>query len=312
MGDEKPPNPKSEPVQETTKAEEQDSKSEAVVSASLPVGNPDDAGAEEPEPDDAYDETDRKQDKTLQSIAEQTEWEARQTDWMAKQTYWLKLQAVFSIVFGVATLGVLFLHGWIMWDQSVSNRDAVIAAKEQLGVMQKQFEAADRPWLSVEAAPKGPLLFRQGGVGVTAKFTVKNVGRSVANGAVVIADVFIGKSGEDVYGKAIERQRQICDETTTTITRHTVFPGDTFTDGQLLIAEKTALENGPTDGSNELPFFLIIGCVNYRFGDQPTRHRTNFIYDVGRTDRRPIQIGQDVPVGNLTLYKSSSGGDDAH
>ena len=198
-----------------------------------------------------------------------------------------------------------------MWDQSVSNREAVTAAKEQLGVMQKQFEAADRPWLSVDAVPNGPLVFRSLGAGVNVKFTVKNVGHSVANEAVVIADVFIGKSGEDVYGKAIERQRQICEETTTTITSHTVFPGDMFTDGQLVIAKIPAMENG-READNTLPFFLIIGCVDYRFGDQPARHRTNFIYEVVGPERHRIKIGQDVPADGLTFFKSSNGGNDAN
>jgi hypothetical protein len=177
------------------------------------------------------------------------------------------------------------------------------AAQAQLVIAQKQFETADRPWLSVDAASERPLLFRSLGAGITVKFTVKNVGRSVANNAVVIADAFIGKSGEDVYGKAIKRQKQICEENTTTITSHAVFPGDTFTEGQLIIAEIPAMER------EDVPFFLIIGCVTYRFGDQPTRHHTYFIYDIVGPKGHPVQIGQDIPAGGLTFFKSPDGGD---
>jgi hypothetical protein len=305
------PEGEAEPVQGTTQAEEQHSEREAGESASPPVVNPHDAEDDEPKPDESYDETDRKQDEAIDSLADQTKWIIEQANSAKEQVRWTKYQTVASSFVSVVTLGVLVLHGWIMWDQSEATRESVTAAKDQVAVMQKQVEMTDRPWLAVDAAPGGPLVFRSLEAGLTVRFTVKNVGRSVANEAVVKAEVFIGKSGEDVYGEAIERQRQICKETTTTITSHTAFPDGTFTVGQLIFTKISAMERGRLPNSHDLPFFFVIGCVDYRFGDQPTRHYTNFIYEVFGTERNHIKVGQDVPADGLTFIKSSNGGDDA-
>jgi hypothetical protein len=185
------------------------------------------------------------------------------------------------------------------------------AVNRQASLMQKQLEVTDRPWLSVDVATEDPLVFRKDAAFLSVKYTVRNVGRSVANKAMVISDIFIGKLGEDIPAKAIERQRHICEYLPLTITTHTVFPGDVFIDRQLIAAGRPEMEHG-REGNNYLPFFLIIGCVDYWFGDQPTRHRTNFIYEVNGPDRHSIQIGQDVPADGLIFVKFYSGGDSAY
>jgi hypothetical protein len=108
------------PVEETTKANEQDSEGEAGASASPSVNSPDDAHTEEPNPAASYDETDRKQDKAINELAEQTKW--------------IKLQTVFSIILGALTLGVLVYHGIVMRNQSK-------AMTEQTAVMRGQLES---------------------------------------------------------------------------------------------------------------------------------------------------------------------------
>src|SRR4051812_40756593 len=112
------PDDKSKSVAEPANANERSGKGKADKTASLPVVNPPDANAEKPNPSDSYDETDRKQDEAIDSLAEQTRYIAQQTEWMAKQTKWVRLSAIFSLVLGAVTLGVLVYHGIIMRNQS--------------------------------------------------------------------------------------------------------------------------------------------------------------------------------------------------
>jgi hypothetical protein len=133
-----------EPVQETTQADEQDTEYKADVSAPLPVVNPSDAEAETPKPAESYDETDRKQDEAIDSLAEQT-------NWIAKQTKWMRVQTIASIFLGIVTLGVLVYHGWIMGRQSQDMKAQTEIMKGQLESMksdsaqtQQMIEATQR------------------------------------------------------------------------------------------------------------------------------------------------------------------------
>lgn len=123
------------PLEQTTQADEQESEHKAEVSAPLPIVNPPATDAEEPKPTDSYDETDRKQDEAIDSLAEQTKWIIQQTKWMARQTYWTRLQAIFSIILGAVTLGVLVYHGIIMGRQSQTARDQTSIMRGQLESM---------------------------------------------------------------------------------------------------------------------------------------------------------------------------------
>jgi hypothetical protein len=317
--------PKSEPVQKTAQTDEKNSERKPDVSATLPVVNPPDADTEAPKPDASYDEADRKQDETLQSIAKQTEWEAKQTEWMEKQTYWVRLQAIFSVVLGVATLGVLVFHGVIMSRQSKSTEKSVAASIEQLAVMRKQVEITDRPWLAVDVAPVGPLVFIDGGVSLPVRFTVKNVGRSVATRAMIISELYIPKLEGEIDKIVIEQRKKLCEKLNLSFGTHTIFPNDTVMQDVTFNMNRQAVESvrfkyvdGDRVVSTDFLSIYIIGCVDYQFSDQSTHHQTGFIYEIKRLNPTipgiplGMSIGQDVPANELVLNKLRFGGDYAN
>lgn len=84
--------------------------------------------AEQSNPTDTEEETDRKQDESIASLAEQTEW-------IARQTKWIKYQVLAASFLGAVTLGVLIYHGWIMRRQSQAMSDQTAIMKGQLESM---------------------------------------------------------------------------------------------------------------------------------------------------------------------------------
>ena len=68
------PEDKPKPVHETTQTDEKNAEHKADIATPLPVVNSSDTKAEEPKPDETEEETDRKQDEAISSLAEQTEW----------------------------------------------------------------------------------------------------------------------------------------------------------------------------------------------------------------------------------------------
>jgi hypothetical protein len=142
-------NPKTEPEQKTTQANKQSTGGEADEPASPPVVQPLNAEGGEPKPAESYDETDRKQDETLQSIAKQTESEAKQaealekqTRLMQKQTAWMRRQAIWTAALTILTLGVLVYHGMMMRGQLAQMESSSNDTRQMIGAAQKQAEAA--------------------------------------------------------------------------------------------------------------------------------------------------------------------------
>jgi hypothetical protein len=125
-----------EPVQETTQADEHDTEHKADEPASLPVVQSLDAEADEPKPDETEEETNRKQDEAISSLAEQTDWIEKQTGLMEKQTVWIRRQAIWTSVLAGFTLVILILHGWIMSRQSQDMKAQTEIMKGQLESMQ--------------------------------------------------------------------------------------------------------------------------------------------------------------------------------
>lgn len=128
------PQGEADPVGETTQADKQDAERGTDEPAPPPVVQSLDVEGGEPQPAETYDETDRKQDETLNAIAQQTQSEVRQTELMERQTVWIRRQAIWTIALTAATLGVLVYHGWIMGRQTQ-------AMTEQTGIMQGQLKS---------------------------------------------------------------------------------------------------------------------------------------------------------------------------
>jgi hypothetical protein len=71
----------------------------------------------------------------------------------------------------------------------------------QLSTMQEQFEALDRPWVSISVSPIKPSLYDgKTGVNATFIFSPTNVGRSPAQEVQIEPRLIIGSMGTNVTG----------------------------------------------------------------------------------------------------------------
>ncbi|HEY0375989.1 MAG TPA: hypothetical protein VGC87_03445 [Pyrinomonadaceae bacterium] len=189
-----------------------------------------------------------------------------------------------------------------------SGEEQATALREQAGIALKQFEITDRPWLDVEAVPNGPLEFRDDAANLTVRFTVKNVGRSVALRATLTARVFVPTKAAGFFDDAVAQQRKICSEVNSNIMAFALFPNNTLTlDSGFSVA--TQVLRSTHLGPYGFASFLIVGCADYQINGQTAHHQTGFIYEVYKGD--PVypnayivpRIGEDVPPDLLRIRK---------
>lgn len=260
----------------------------SVVESTNSEGNEDQKG-----------QTDRVQDEELSRLAEESRTIAQQTVWMEKQTFWLRLQAISAFGLGVLTLLVLIFHGWMMWEQAVSNRQAAAAANDQLRAMWRQ----NRPWVSVKVVPYGPLEFREERASLPIEFTVTNVGNSTATTVYTFAGLIVG-----VEDDAIKRQNQFCEISNRNGQDMPLMPSNTRT------SRMNAIEMGPMIPSKGVPSIFLVGCVGYTFGGQTIYRHTGFVFQVmtgdpqsGSPFLRPIRIGENLPPERIRLMPEPGG-----
>jgi hypothetical protein len=129
-----------EPVEGTGQAKTDEGQQQPHETTALAFVQADDGDAKQPdaaargdEPEDQ--ETDRRQDKAISSLAEQI-------DWIEQQTKWIKYQVIASAFLGVVTLGVLVYHGVIMGKQS-----RVMESQNQ--IMTESLKTTERAYVAV-------------------------------------------------------------------------------------------------------------------------------------------------------------------
>jgi hypothetical protein len=136
--DSSPPD-ESQPVKGTAQPNEQIGEKEAGKSALPPVVQSPNSDTQHTNPTQSNketneEETDRKQDQSIESLAEQTKW-------IAKQTEWVRYQTIAASVLGGITLLVLVYHGCIMGRQSdIMGRQSDIMGR-QSDIMGRQSQA---------------------------------------------------------------------------------------------------------------------------------------------------------------------------
>jgi hypothetical protein len=188
----------------------------------------------------------------------------------------------------------------------------------------------ERPWLSVEVVPNGPILFSRGTPNLSVKFIIKNDGHSVANEVTVRAQVFIAEWGNgenSIHTAPVKRQKTLCESLEQKVLHKqgvTIFPNKTEEmyssfglNRQEMEAYRIAGKDGEVTVYGTVP--VLVGCIDYAFGDKPFRGQTGFIYeahifDPARDPAHPlfIRIGNDVPMNKLALVKYFFGGDYAN
>jgi hypothetical protein len=208
------------------------------------------------------------------------------------------------------------------------------SAQQQVGIMQKQLEAADRPWIKIRVEASRDITYTASGDGqFYFSAVMKNIGHSVATEVALKFAVVVPK-GNGVFTEPVERQRKLCGTPPKSIVkdsdhdlRSSVFPGDEteplgfgtnisvmeMKDGALHFP--SAADGKPVTGTFFSPY--LVGCVDYTFGTATIRHQTGFIYNIARTDSRDVhplafKMGGVVPRAKVFLERYVFGGDYAY
>ncbi len=204
------------------------------------------------------------------------------------------------------------------------------AAQAQVSIMQQQLEATDRPWVKIDATANtdwkrgamigGPLSFDAEGHGsLTAKLTLTNTGRSVANHVYLRQKILA--TGLDAAEMDLPpyEQKTLCDGPNQYIKdkhkidpRYTIFPNDTQVEFMAsgFDTKQVRMLPSPIPFKNGKPIQLyLIGCVDYDYSLSTGPHQTGFIYEVyGDKMHQGIQTLMTIPVDQLTFEPYAFGG----
>jgi hypothetical protein len=208
------PESESQPIQEITQADKQNRQKQADIPPASTVVQSLNCKTGEPKANETEEETDRKQDKAISSLAEQTDWIEKQTWLMDKQTSWIRRQTIWTSVLAVFTLGVLFYHGWIMSRQSQAMVEQTRIMQEQLQVMDKSLRIGERAYVGVHSI-QADLKIGQ------IKVLLENIGHVPAQNVLVFATQV-----RTILGGVGVGDRAISSRVTIDTGRTKLFPGN--------------------------------------------------------------------------------------
>jgi hypothetical protein len=153
---------------------------------------------------------------------------------------------------------------------------------------------------------------------LTAKFTLKNIGRSVA-GHVYIRTKALAVGLVDPFDIPLNEQKALCNGPNAYVrdkpnidTRYTIFPKDSQVEfdmtgfGTKQIKEMV-LDLTLKNGKPVVP--LLVGCVDYDYPSASVPHQTGFIYEVyGKNPVHGIQTSMTFRVDQLEFRPYTFGG----
>jgi hypothetical protein len=209
---------------------------------------------------------------TLEMPVEVTEYYRSKSHEKPPSKFWRWAKNTLETIAVLGALGLLYFN--IRTFKEVKRQAK--AAQDQVGVMQKQLESSERPWLAVEAYIDGPLTFKvpggQVGLLMAVKFRLINKGHSPAQAAFITADLFPMTKSLILT----DRQKDICERGSHNwpstspigVIGKIIFAGDTAEDMHNFSVMKrdidNALQDPPVGNTNGTMLFLsIAGCVNY-------------------------------------------------
>lgn len=221
---------------------------------------------------------------------------------------------------GVLAIGTAFI--------AVFTIVLAVDSHRQWQTSQSQLELSERPWISVHATLSKPLAFPvvtsdgTPDIETTVTFTFKNWGHSVAQGIVLRADIGEWKD----YADLMPKQKELCEwaeNGTRDDPSHpglALFPGDEAQMDQHLSHNSEELKAMAAKHPDQIEFAiepLIVGCIDYRWGTDPTDHRTRFVFDLDWKDFKQgtkpgskgvIPATGSYPIDKLSLYIWPYGG----
>ena len=178
----------------------------------------------------------------------------------------------------------------------------------QLTQAQKQFEVADRPWISVDVSVFSPLAYDSNGIHMTFKIVPKNIGHSPAQSIWIQPTLVIATMGDDL--RTVEErtcQQAIAENQASEVpwAKYTLFPGDSYVQNTGVGVPIESI-NSKWERFDLIPIALV-GCVDYIFGPASRHHQTGFIYEVLMRDGR-IPSKSKAPIAPELLGLRPMGG----
>ncbi len=205
-------------------------------------------------------------------------------------------------------------------------------ANLQLGTMQRQLEATDRPWIKITSVkPREDFTFfltkdnpRERNWKTQANETIdivaKNIGHSVALKVFVKGRMTFT---EDIE-KLIEERNSVCSGSPLYAFPVNLFPDEDTGNSQFImgaeIVPSREKSSPPLLSAGEVPSHLppdtwiaspkFVGCIIYTIANTGSTHYTGFIYWMGQTDTlfegfsytpRFFKVGENVPKDKLSI-----------
>jgi hypothetical protein len=197
---------------------------------------------------------------------------------------WQAFETRRSVQKAAASVAAIHRQAEVMEDQVTEMKEQRGVMQGQLDTMKGQLELEHRPWISVKVEPTSPLIFDKQGCTLVCKFTLTNVGHSVAKHVSLWTDFAL--LGLD---NPAEVRNKLCDIMKGPQNQNSdygwlLFPDQDTKEHRPIIAiseriEK-ALEKKTFQGLNAIGLHLV-GCVDYpSLTDPKKRHQTRFEYIV--------------------------------
>jgi hypothetical protein len=217
----------------------------------------------------------------IQPTPEDTQRQQDEKEHWGKQitaAKWQNWITAFAALFA-AVVAVIYYCQLISMQKSVElNRQAVELNRQAL-------EVSERPWVSVGVLPYSDLTFVDGKQAVVGlRFSLKNVGKSIAKGIQIDVKMFPTSPGLPVALDAAANQAKLCDHPPghPAFDQIDLFPDQPEPRELSVSAAPTAVEKSAAyaagDKSRSFVGFYVVGCVSYHFSFGTKMHQTRFAY----------------------------------
>jgi hypothetical protein len=211
---------------------------------------------------------------------------------------WTKLKPWIEgigVFVGLLLLVANALTFWEIRKQTPKVAESATAATNAAATAAKQFEAADRPWVSVNPSIIAPITYNEKtGLHVDVEFALRNLGHAPAQKIWIDAHLVPGTMATDVS----RIQKQACESSIRerpNFPGYILFPGDPYSQDfrlDLAVADINSMfsEFERSSGPINMAPTILVGCVGYAFESSKERHKTGFSFDILMSDRRVIVL----------------------
>jgi hypothetical protein len=184
--------------------------------------------------------------------------------------------------------------------------------ERQLNMMERQIDAAERPWIAVSFVPIGPLSFDKDGGELRLKVTLKNTGHTPAVGVATNAEGNFPNTPEEILAK----QKEICQAFSFGSANFgdTIFPNETatFEINASFSDEDMAKGKAPIKDMGLFRHATVGVCVGYKFAFDhdlaSDNHHSGFATQLFRKDADGggrILPDRTVPLSQLIINDRS-------